>query len=95
MIGGLTDNLVITDSESESVDSHVCRGIICQRSVGDLVQNPLQERESLHVPVVVNGDLTGSRDIVMVNLVQVTEICGCSLIGDVYRMVYRKVPDRE
>ena len=86
---------VVYDSEAQAVDAHVGRRVVRERSVGDLVQDPLEKREGLHVAVVVHGNLTCCRDIVVVDLVVVADVGSGCLVGDVHRMVDGQVPDRE
>ena len=95
LVGSLADNGIIADAETKTVDAHVGRRVVAERAACDLVQDSLEKRISLHVAVVVYGDISCCSNIIMVNLVVVADIGRGGLVGDVHRMVDRQVPDRE
>ena len=95
LFGCLAHNLIVYDAKTKAVHTHVGWGVVVKGTPRNLVEDSLQKRESLHVAVVVHGDLSRRRDIEVVYLVVVANICCSGLVCNVHRMVYWKVPDWE
>ena len=85
---------VVGDAEAGHVDAHV-RGAL----VGALAVNPLEHRvedgENLDVAVIVHGALAVVLEVEGVYHVDVVEVGGRGLVGEVDGVLERQVPDRE
>ena len=94
LAGGLPAGIIIADAVAGHVDTHVRRRGV-GRGAQDLLEQAAQDREDLDVAVVVDGlDAVGSQ-VEGVDHVDVVEVGGGGLVGDVDRVVQRQVPDRE
>src|SRR6056297_511709 len=53
--GGFSNQLIIDDTKSDAVYSHIGGRFIEGRSAGYPLEDPLQQGESLDIPVVIDG----------------------------------------
>ena len=94
LLGSLTAGIVIGDAVAYHVHAHVSRAL-----VGGLAPHMLEEgvehREDLDIPVVVDGGLTVGFQMEGVDHVHVAQVCGGSFVSHVDRMFQRQVPDGE
>ena len=94
LAGGLAAGLVVNDAVARHVDAHIGRGVI-GTFAGDLLEDGGNDREDLDVAVVVDrGDAVGL-EVERVDHVDVVEVGGRRLVGEVDRMLERQVPDGE
>ena len=69
--------------------------MVNQRILGDLFQDALDQGESLDIAVVVDRlDVVGL-EVVVVDQVDVFQVGGGRLVGDIDRVVEGQVPDGE
>ena len=90
----LAAHLVVADRVARHIDAHVRR-----RLVGGVphqfFEQCVEHGEDLDVAVVVDRDLAVCAQMVGVDHIDVVEVGGRRLVGDVDGMVERQVPDRE
>jgi hypothetical protein len=60
---------------------------------GYLFDNPPEYRKSLDIPVIVHGLFIIGLQMERIDHVEVTDIGGCGLIGDIDRMLQREIPN--
>ena len=94
LLRGVAARGVVGDAIAGHVHAHV-RGRLVRRLPRDLAQQRLQQREDLDV-AVVGGDLLPVRlQVVLVEHVDVFQVRGGRLVGQVHRVRQRQVPDGE
>ena len=96
LLGGrLAHDGVVADAEAGAVDPHVGGGVVDQGVLGDLFQDAPDQGKGLDVAVVVDRlDVVGL-EVVVVDEVDVLQVGGGRLVGDVDRVVQGQVPDGE
>ena len=94
LLGGVTDGLIVEDAVAGHVDTHVGGRFIRALAV-DLLVDAVQDREDLDVAVVVDGGLAVGFEVERVDHVDVVQVGGGGLIGEVDRVLQRDVPDGE
>ena len=94
LLGGLTDGVIVEDAVAGHVDTHIGGRFIRALTV-DLLVDAVQDREDLDVAVVVDGGLAVGFEVERVDHVDVVQVGGGSLIGEVDRVLQRDVPDGE
>ena len=77
------------------VAAHVGGRLVEGRPAGDLLEDPLEDRKDLDVPVVVDGDLAVGLEVERIDQVEVAEVGRGRLVGDVDRVLEGQVPDGE
>ena len=87
-------NLVIRDRGGNLVDPHVGRRFV-YRFACDAFDHAFDNREHLHVAVVVDGRRAVSVKMEGINLVEILEVNGCRFVSHVQRVLNRHVPYRE
>ena len=92
--GCITTHILRAHAETEHVHSHVGRRLIRILTINTLKER-IEHGEYLNVAIVVHGYVTIGFKMERVNHVHVIEISRCSLIGNVHRMLQRKVPHGE
>ena len=92
--GGFSADLVVADAVAVHVDAHISGRFVRGLSV-NLVKDRVQKREHFHIPVIVDAGLSVSFQMEGVDHVDIIEVRGGSLIGEVDRVAERQVPDRE
>ena len=95
LLGRLAHDGVVGDAEARGVAAHVGRRLVERRPAGDLLDDPLEDREDLDVPVVVDGDLAVGLEVEGIDQVEVADVGRGRLVGDVDRVLERQVPDGE
>ncbi len=91
----LPDNLVIGNRESDTVHAHVGRGFIALFRLHDPFADAAHDGENFNIPVVIHRHFMVVLQMEGIHHVDVTDIGGGGLIGDVDRMIQRKIPDRK
>ena len=76
------------------VDAHI-RGALVRGGSEDLLEEAVQDREDFDVTVVVDRLDPVRLQVEGINHVDVVEVGGGRLVGDVHRVIQRNVPDRE
>src|SRR5699024_7823877 len=66
-----------------------------RRGAGEPLQQGAQQREHLHVAVVAGDLLPVRRQVERIDEVEIVQIRGRGLVGEVHRVLERQVPDRE
>lgn len=94
LAGGFSDCPVIYDTEACHIDAHIGGGLIGTPAV-DLFENSAENREALDVAVVIDGCLAVCLKVIRVDHIDVVEVCGSRLVGEIDRVGEREVPDRE
>ncbi len=92
--GGGPDGLVVVDGVARLVDPHV-GGALVGALAEDAGHHGLQHAEDLDVAVVVDRDLTVGLEVVGVDDVDIREVGGGRLVGEVDGVLERQVPDGE
>ena len=92
--GGIAAVLVVFDAVTSHVDAHVGRGLVRALTV-DALEHRVQDREDLDITVIVDRGLAIGLEVIRVDHVDVVEVGGRCLVGEVNRMAQRDVPDRE
>ena len=94
VVGGLAADVVIADAVAHHIHTHVGRRFVRVLAV-DSLEEGVQHREYLDVPVVVDRRLAVGLQMERIDHIHIVQIrCG-GLVGDVDRVLQRKVPDRE
>lgn len=94
VVGGLAADIVVADAAPYHIHTHVGRGLVRVLAV-DALEQGVQHREYLDVPVVVDRRLAVGLQVERIDHIHIVQIrCG-GLVGDVDRVLQRKVPDRE
>ena len=86
--------LIVTDTEADHIDTHICRRHIGVLAIYTLEQG-VEDREYLYITVVVDGNFPISVVMEGVYHVHVIQIGCCRLVCDVDRVFQLKVPYRE
>ena len=94
LTSGCADSLIIIDAVARLIDTHIGGGLV-GTGTGDSLKNSRQDREYLHVTVIVHGSLTVGLQMEGIDHVHVVQICSSRLVGQVDRVLERQVPDRE
>ena len=94
LAGSLLAYFIVNDAVTCHVDTHICRRFI-RAAAHDLLKHGLYNRENFYVTVIVDGSFAVSLQMERVDHVDIVQICSGSLVGKVYRMFQRNVPDRE
>ena len=94
LLGGFAAGLVIANAKTGHIDAHV-GGRLVGGSSHDLFQEATQNREGLDIAVVVDRGFTVSLQVEVVDHIDVVQVHGCRLVGDVHRVIQGEVPDRE
>ena len=84
--GGFTADLIINDTVSCHVDTHVGWGFIGVGTV-DSFKNCIQHRENFNIPVVIYSSFPIGFQMEGVNHVDIIQICRCSLVCQIDRML--------
>ena len=74
-------------------DSHIGRGAVTGTHAGNLIKDPLQQRERLHVPVVIDGDPMIGLKMERIDHVEVGQVNRDGLVGNVDRVSEGQTPD--
>ena len=88
---GIAASLVVADAEAHHVDSHVGGTLVGTASI-DTFKQSIEHWEYLDVTVVVDGNLVIRLQVERVNHVDVIQVGGGSLIGNVDGVLQRQVP---
>ena len=94
MLRGLAADFIITDAKARHVDAHI-GGRLVGRGPHDLLKQATKDGEGLDIAVVVDRRFTMSLQVEVVNHVDVIQVHGGRLVGDIYGVIQRKIPDRE
>ena len=94
LLGGGAADVVVADAVARHVHAHV-RGALIRRTAVDALEHGVEHGEDLHVAVIVDGRHAVGLEVEGVDHVHVVEIHGRGLIGEVYGVAQRQVPDRE
>ena len=94
VLGGLAADLVVADAKASHVDTHVGRRLVGVLTV-DTVEDGVEHGEYLDVAVVVDGGLAIGFEVEGVDHVDVVEVGGGGLVGDVDGVLQRNAPDGE
>ena len=94
LLGSFLCGIVINDAVTEHIDAHICRGLI-RALILNCLKETVENREDLDVTVVVDGRDAVCLEVERINHVDIIEICRCGFIGEVHRVIQRKIPDRE
>ena len=90
---GLPDHIIIGNGKTGPVYPHI-RGRLVERfPAGDLLQDPFEDGEGLNITIIVHGCLIIGLQVERVDEVEVPDIGGCGLIGDVHGVLERNIPD--
>ena len=91
---GLPAGLVVDDAVARHVDAHI-RGALVRGRSEDLLEEAVQDREDFDVAVVVDRLDPVRLQVEGINHVDVIEVGGGRLVGNVHRVIERNIPDRE
>ena len=91
LFGCLTYRLVIADTETHHIHTHLRRGLIRALAV-DRFEERVKYREYLYVAVIVHRRLARSLQMEGVDHIHVIEIRGSRLVCHVQRVFEREVP---
>ena len=91
---GLAADFVVNDAVAGHVDAHVGGGAVGALA-GDQVEHGVQHREDLDVAVVVDRRLPVGLQMEGVDHVDIVQVGGGGLIGQVHRVLQGQVPDGE
>ena len=94
VFGCLAAHLVVADTEAHHVDAHVGGRFIGIFAV-DTFEESVQHGEDFDVTIVVDGCLSVCLKMERINHIDIVEVGGRSLVGDVHGMLQWKVPHRE
>ena len=94
LAGGGADGRVVHNAAARQVNPHI-RGGLIGALAGDLLKNGGEDREDLHIPVVVDGGDAVGLEVEGVDHIDVVEVGSGRLIGQVHRMLERQIPDGE
>ena len=89
-----TADIVINDAVACHVDAHICRRAI-RALTCDQLKHCIHDRENLHIAVVVDRRLTVGFQMERVDHVDVVQIGGGGLVGQVDGMLEGQIPDGE
>ena len=92
--GGFHTHRVVADAEAQHIYAHV-RGALVGAVPVDPLENSLQHREDLHIPVVVDGGFAVGLQMEGVDHVHVVQIRRGRLVSQVHRVLQGQVPHRE
>ena len=94
LTGCITAYLIVDDTVSGHIDSHICRRFV-RAFAHDLLKHCLKNRENFHITIVINGRLTVSFQMERVDHIDIVQICSGSFICQIDRMFQRNIPDWE
>ena len=89
-----TADIVIDDAVACHVDAHICRRAI-RALACDQLKHCIDDRENLHIAVVVDRRLTVGFQMERVDHVDIVQIGGGGLVGQVDGMLEGQIPDGE
>jgi len=92
---GLRNNGVVHDTGTDPVHSHIRRRMVHGFAAGDFFQHPLEQVESLNVPIVIHRLLMIVFKVVLINHDLIFEINRGCFVGYIDHVIDRKVPDGE
>ena len=92
--GSFLANLIINNAVANHIDTHIGWRLI-RAGTCDFLHHGLEHRKSLNVAVVVNGNFAVSLKVIWIDDVVVAQICRSCLVGNVYGVLERKVPNGE
>ena len=92
--GCITADILIAHTETHHIHAHIGRRLVRILTVNTLEES-VQHRENLNVTVIVDGNLVIGLEMERINHVHIIKVGSSGLVGDVYRMLQRKVPHRE
>ena len=80
LAGSRLARLVIADTVSVHIHSHICRRFVGAFSI-DLLEHGFKNREDLHIAVIIDGGLSVSFQMEGIDHVDIVEVRGCRLIS--------------
>ena len=87
-------DILVAHAEAHHIDAHISRRLVRILPV-DALENGIQHRENLNVPVVVHCNLAVGLKVERVDHIDIVEIRRGRLVCNVDRMLQRQIPHRE
>ena len=84
--------LIVNDTVSCHVDTHVCRGFVWAVSI-DALKHSCKNWIDFYVTVVVDCGLSIRLQMERIDHVHIVEVCCCCLISEIDRVLERYIPD--
>ena len=94
ILGCLAASLIIRDTETYHVHTHICRRLVWIATI-DTLEQRIEHRINLYITVIVDGYLVISLQMERVNHIHIVQIGSSSLVCDVHRMLQWEIPHRE
>ena len=94
ILGCLAASLIIRDTETYHVYTHIRRRLVWIATI-DTLEQRIEHRINLYITVIVDGNLVVCLQMERVYHVHIVQIGSSSLVCDVHRMLQWEIPHRE